>query len=213
MAILALLQRAIETLNAMEAAADVHSFLVGDDARADLPGAVAGVPEQIFVRQDQEGIEIAVYIDPQIVAALERDQPQVRLHAGNLESTCIALEGLSHFVFLAWCAQVERNVTPLELELQAEVDKFVMTWLFLAEQGRPLAATAPMLLFQLFDAYELRHEVPADERDRYQAASRAAKGYCEGLAKRYARDQRHHRIEADVRQFCRRGLNDKLRAA
>ena len=40
---------------------------------------------------------------------------------------CKVIEGLSHFNYVVWRAGCERALSLLELELQAEVDKFVST--------------------------------------------------------------------------------------
>ena len=66
-------------------------------------------------------MELALFIEPEIIAGLEVD-PRRSLHVGNLENFWIAAEGVSHFIFLVWRAQLGRPVTHLELELQAEVD-------------------------------------------------------------------------------------------
>ena len=41
----------------------------------------------------------------------------------DLDPLCQIIEGVSHFVYLAERARVDREATQLELELQAEVDK------------------------------------------------------------------------------------------
>ena len=48
-----------------------------------------------------------------------------------MECFCLALEGVSHFLYLIWNASFDRSVTLLEMELQAEIDKFVMLGIFL----------------------------------------------------------------------------------
>jgi hypothetical protein len=211
--VLASLQLAIETLHAVETELSVDAFVVDAAVRAQIPGAKDGLPEQLFVRQDADELELALYIDPKIIAVLEKDEPARRLHEGNLESYCVALEGVSHFVFVAWRAQVGRPVTSLELELQAEVDKFVNAWLLLGEQGCGFEAGARLLDLKLFATWEMRSEVPPEEVERYQTASRAARRYCARLAREHAGSGDRVRIESDVRAFYRQGLAEKLRAA
>ena len=53
---------------------------------------------------------------------------------GNLADYWTALEGVSHFMYLAWNAGHDRAVSLLELELQAEIDKYVASWWLLREQ-------------------------------------------------------------------------------
>ncbi|MBI3179365.1 MAG: hypothetical protein HYZ27_06860 [Deltaproteobacteria bacterium] len=213
MAILPELQAAIEALHDVRTDVDVCTFLVDDQTRAAIPGGRAGLPEQLFVQEDQDGVALGLYIDPGVLSRLERDHPERRLHDGNLESYCIALEGISHFVFLIWRASIGRPVTRLELEIQAEADKSVSAWLLLDRQGQPRHQTAEPLLDRLFEAYELREEVAHDEVDRYHTATRVALRYCRGLTRRFARDSDTSRVEQSAREFFRQGLAEKLRAA
>ena len=54
---------------------------------------------------------------------LRAHDPRERLDDGNLPDFLLALEGVSHFVYIAHRARLERSVSAVELELQAEVDK------------------------------------------------------------------------------------------
>jgi hypothetical protein len=211
--VLAQLQRAIEGLHGVQTQLDVDAYVVDPEVRALMPGARTELPEQLFVREDGDGMELALYVDPKIITTLEKDDPRARLHEGNLESYCVALEGVSHFVFLAFRAELGRPVTPLELEIQAEVDKFVQAWLLLRTQGCSLAAGARVLDLKLFVAYEVREGVASEEVERYHTATRAARRYCSGLAERHAESGEERRIRADVRGYYRSGLAEKLRAA
>ena len=213
MSILHRLQHSIQSLHDLQLDLDVTAYMVDDSVRREIPGARDDLPEQLFVRQDAEGMELALYIAPAVMQRLEQDNPHAHLHAGNLESFCIALEGVSHFVFLAWRAQYDLPVTALEMEIQAEVDKFVASWLLLEAQGLPRRNTAALLAHQLFDAYELHDAVAPDERERYHVASRTAAHYCRSLAARFSDDDEDGRIKRDVRSYYRSGLADKLRAA
>jgi hypothetical protein len=211
--IVAWLQAHIERLHGTETTLDVEAYVVDRETWQAIPGAREGLPEQFFVLEAQDEVELALYIAPEVLARLQEDHPHERLHDGNLESFCIALEGVSHFVFVAARAQGGRPVSALELEIQAEVDKFVSAWLLLQEQGLPLSASAPPLLRQLFAAYELREAVPQEEVDRYHVASRVAQRFCGGLLASYGRDQDGRRIERAVQRFVRQELTEKLRAA
>jgi hypothetical protein len=213
MTILGKLQGTVQALHDVEVDLDVDAYIVDDATRREIPGAIEHLPEQLFVREDESGVEIALYIAPSIMAGLERDNPHTRLHAGNLEHYCIALEGVSHFVFLTWRASMGWPVSALEMEIQAEVDKFIAAWLLLAEQGAPRRHTADGLVRQLFDSYELREALTAEEQERYHTATRVAKQFCRGLARRYAADDTPQRILKDAHSFYRKGLAQKLRAA
>ena len=201
----------LQALHDLQLDLDVAAFLVDDQLRRTLAGARSHLPEQLFVRDGGDALEMSLYIDPRVVAQLEQDDPMARLHSGNLASFCIALEGLSHLLFLAWRYELGAPVTALELELQAEVDKFVVAWLMLSHQGMDRGRAAAALRRQLFVAFSLQPWQSPEEAERYRTASQAAAQYCLGLAQRFATDRAPQRILNDVRAFSRRDLGHKLR--
>lgn len=209
MIVLRQLQQRIEAINDVQTGMDVRDYLVDEALRAQIPGAHADLPEQLFVRDDGPEVSLALYIAPEIVESLEADG--LRIDANNLEQNCIALEGVSHFVYLAFRAQAGESVSCLELEIQAEVDKFVTIWLLLAEQGAPFHATADDLRRQLFESYELRDSA-VEHADRYHTASHVARRYSQYLVSEFGRDRRQARIQKAARKFYRRGLSQKLAA-
>lgn len=213
MCVLSALQRQLEDLHGVDIELAVSDYVVDEVTRALLPGAREGLPEQLFVREDADFLELALYIDPSVVAALENDHPHERLHPGNLNSYCVALEGVSHFVYLVSKAQAELSVSILELEIQAEVDKFVTAWLLMTDQSAAtLESVANPLMRQFFERYELHDDVPAAEIERYHTANQVALRYCRHLARRYSHDRDHVRLKSDLRRFYRKGLADKMRA-
>lgn len=191
----------------------MSQYLVDDDTRREIPGSREGIPEQLFIRESESDVDLALYIAPSVTETLEKHPPAHGLTSENFEAYCIALEGVSHFVLCAFRASHDLSVSALELELQAEVDKFVSSWLLLEEQGLGREAGANQLAKRLFEEYVLRPEVAEDEVERYHTASRAARGYCTKLVKRYARDSGRGRLTTDVRRYYRQGLAEKLRAA
>lgn len=207
------LQAAIESLHAVETGLEVADYVVSGEQKRDIPGAVDGLPEQFFVREVEDAVEMALYVDPAIVELLAVDPPAKRLHEGNLEAYCIALEGVSHFVLTSYRAARELQVSPLELEIQAEVDKFVTAWVLLTEQGQHEAVAARGLERRLFTGSEVRDEVHPHEVERYEVATKVAQRYCARLARRGAGPSRHHDLRREVRAFFRKGLAEKMRAA
>ncbi len=191
----------------------VTAFLVDDAVRQQLlPGA--RLPEQLLVAQRDEQVELALYVHPGVLATLQHQDPAVRLHGDNLPAYCIALEGVSHFVYLSWRAAAGWKTRALELELQAEVDKFVAAWLLLRRQGGANPGLETWLLRQCFGRFALHAAVPAAEHGRYYTASRAAAAFCAQLVAhhgvRHGRRMGEGPILQQVRRFCRNELRQKL---
>ena len=99
---------------------DVYDFLVTD--RDHLPAAArtrGPTDEELIVAQPEEGdsgeIAMSLYLDPELLERLDRADPMERLHDGNVADYWTALEGVSHFLYLAWNAGHDRPVSLLEL--------------------------------------------------------------------------------------------------
>ncbi len=189
----------------------VTDFLTANPALIEalgiLPGSAAAGEQVLVSQQDDEYLDLAVYIAPEVLARLSASDPLEDLHDGNLADFWLALEGVSHFVYLAWNAGLDKPVTRLELELQAEVDKFVLTALLLAtRQGR-----APDALHHgLFRRSRVDPSLDDDTRARYEAASRYAGAYCAELLARYRRRRDLGALTPELRRFYRMTQRGKL---
>ena len=210
--VLSHMQRSLESLHDVKTELDVEAYLIDSEVRSEIPGALFHVPEQLFVRDALDSCELALYIDASILNALKRDNPFKHLHAHNLEHFCVALEGVSHFVLVAFCGNHGRCVSALEMEIQAEVDKFVMIWAMLIRQEGRFAATRHMfeVLPQLFESYALHDGLSQNEIERYHAASLTARMYCYFLLQRYADTPFGSSMKHHMRRFYRQDLCGKM---
>ena len=84
------------------------------------------------------------------------------------------IEGISHFMLLVERARREEPVTLLELEVQAEIDKFVSARLHCPEH-------APAIRRALFLDVSLQPGLTPEERSRYREAGRLARAWCDHL--------------------------------
>ncbi len=167
-----------------------------------------GGTEKVLVAEDAGQMDLAVYLDRDVVARLGRQDPIESLHDGNLEAFWTAMEGVSHFVYLIWNATRRKQVTRLELELQAEVDKFVTTALLVAAQqgGRVPAG----LHAWLFDLWRLDDSMGVEDADRYTCANRYAGRYCRRLARDFLR-LGGASLFPEIRRFYRFTQSRKMR--
>src|SRR6202171_6331850 len=131
---------------------DVYDFLVTDRGRLPHAARSATAEEELLVAQPVAGsdeVVMSLYLDPARLQRLAREDPLTRVHAGNVADCWTALEGVSHFLYLAWNAGHDRPVSLLELEMQAEIDKYVASYLLLREQlPRRFPAELLSLLFE-----------------------------------------------------------------
>jgi hypothetical protein len=181
------LQELIGGIYDVRIAHDVYDFLVTD--RGQLPAAARGgtAEEELLVAQPlAEGDEVALslYLDPALLERLARADPLVRLHAGNVADWWTVLEGVSHFLYVAWNAGHDKPVSLLELEMQAEIDKYVASyWLLRRQSPGHFPGQLRHLLFE-----RTRIDPRAGERTGlYREASRYADRFCARLEQRLVR--------------------------
>jgi hypothetical protein len=177
----------------------VEDFLVTN--RQELPGECREAPgdEQLFVSAADDGLCMSLFLDPALLERLERNDPTEDLNQDNLADCWTALEGVSHFLCVAHNAGHDRPVSRLALELQAEIDKYVASFLLLRRRDpRRFPAELHSLLF-------CRSRIDpalAGGRDSlYRRASRCAASFCA-------------RLEPRLRALCRQddaGWNGYLR--
>jgi hypothetical protein len=195
---------------------DVHDFLITDGAHAAVLQGAAGTPgtdEQLLVAEDGDGLGLSLYVDRAVLDRLGARCPLRELADDNLADYCTALEGVSHFHYLVWNAARSRGVSLLELELQAEVDKYASALsLLLAQRGGRFPGG---LLDRLFDRATFLPTLSGEQRARYAEAHRYAARFCLRLEERFLRRRqaRPEALVAELRAFYRLGSHAKLRHA
>jgi hypothetical protein len=190
---------------------DVAQFLMTE--RTALPGGlpVATSDEQLLVAEEADGIALGLFLDPAVLARLAAANPLELLNGANLADSWTALEGVSHFVYLAWNADHDRPVSLLELELQAEIDKYVAGfWLLWAQQPRRFPAELHRVLFE---RCRVDVQLAGNRLGLYRRANQYAARFCRRLAQllQPAGAQAQSRVMAELRRFYRLSNAMKLR--
>jgi len=200
------LQKGLEKLYRLDATPEVGNFLLDEEER-DRFGVERKPREQLLLREDEGEVCVGLFIDERALSNLAGDDPTTRLHDGNLQDFLLVIEGVSHFVYLTWRAQADRSVSGLELELQAEVDKYVTC--LLGCESLDLRQTLRRRLFEAFDYHE---DLDSEELARYKLANKAAHRYSARL-ERLVSERRIVEMLAELRRFYRQPLAGKMALA
>jgi hypothetical protein len=182
---------------------DIYDFLVTDRGR--IPQAARGAlgDEALIVAADPAddgAVTLALYLDPQLLARLASADPLVRLDAANVGDYWTVLEGVSHFLYVAWNAGHDKPVSLLELEMQAEVDKYVASyWLMRRQYPRHFPAELRRVLF---GRTHIDARLTAGPRELYREASRYAERFCRRL-ERDLGSAAESAVLAELRRFYR----------
>jgi hypothetical protein len=180
-------QRGLESLYRLDRVADVQDF---------VRSALDGEREALMLREAHDGaLELSVRL------------PQLEDEAG-LDVLCQIIEGVSHFVYVVERARACRQTTQLELELQAEVDK----WVVLGASLHPFdVCRSATLRARLYEGIAFAHDAQSEQGERYRVANDVAHRFVRRLERDYVQPGRFGELRAELLHFFRGGQEDKLR--
>lgn len=188
---------------------DVRDFLITDPALARILADGSLIPdteESVLLREGKDGLSLSVFLDSAMLSRLHETNPLLQLQARHLNDLWTVLEGISHFNYIAWRARKNRSVSLLELEMQAEIDKFVSTFLLASSQEDKELAVR--LHGWLFDQVSFNPALNKEQQQRYRTANNYAARFCHGIRKRLSRNSREGL--AELRYFYRLSQHDKI---
>ena len=185
-------QLEIERVYGLERTADVVDFVrMGAEQSR----------ETLVIRQREDELEIALVLPP-VSDPLDLTAP----HYGPSDAWLQIVEGVSHFVFVAERARTDLPATQLELELQAEVDKFVL----IAFAGAPLDPHQSSALHgHLYERVRYLHAADTEDGARYRLANDLAARF---VARLGSRDDPPVALRT-LRRFYRAGQAEKISLA
>jgi len=187
-------QEALERLYRLDRVANVGDF---------LRSAASGEREALLLREGADGdLEVSVRLPA--LPELGED--------ATLDTLCQIIEGVSHFVYVVERARSGRAATQLELELQAEVDK----WVVLGASMRSFdARESARLRARLYEDFVFVHdpgtEAERELAERYRVANDAAHGFVRRLERQYVGPARFGELQAELWRFFHIGQEGKLR--
>lgn len=191
------LERTYEIATPLRAA----DFVFSDPAlHKKLRGRTGPAPlEEVLVRCGEDGLDLSLWLAPELVARLYE-------HRLSPADFTLVLEGVSHFLCLVWNAGHDREVTALELELQAEIDKLLGLMLFQDEPPQHPHELHDWLYSQAVFAAELT----AAEQTRYRTANHLAGRYWLELLQAHPTGAGDPRLTRELRRFYRLPRAQKL---
>jgi len=186
----------------------LERYVIGDSGLAALydgsaaraVGSADGDGARLLLREDAGTLRACVYFPDALIAQLERQPPQRGLHAENIDAFGVFVEEIDHLLVAAERAEAGRGVSLLELELHANVSKYLVLGRFLAGSARHLGAgRRAWLRHHLFEK-PVYSDPDAEVRRRYAAASRHAARFVKTLdglrpERRLERLRRFHRVD------------------
>ena len=188
---------------------DIRNFTITDRVIAEaLDNRQYHGSEQLLINQQNDCLDVSLFLERAVLDSLYENNPYKLLHHDNLNHYWLAVEGVSHFLYIAWRAGYDRQVSQLELELQAEVDKFVCATELFNRQGSGIDARA--LWTFLFKDFYLHKHLDAEQTKRYLQANEYASEYCKYINAAFSQQQKITDYYQQLRRFYRLGQRAKM---
>ena len=180
--LLARIQTNLQSIYEVSVPLNVDDFLITDRYHAEILANTVidnDSLEQLLISPQDDCLDVSLYLDNELINRLCKSYPSEHSNKDDLHDFWIALEGVSHFLYLAWNANHDRPVSQLELELQAEVDKFVSATAVLGlEKNKTFMQEIWSLLFS---QPKFNENLEKEHLTRYMKANEYASKYCLNL--------------------------------
>ncbi len=203
------MDRALKRLYNLEHPLKAEAFLITQPI---LPAAGQGA----FFIQSRPGeeLEVGIFLDSTVrkqLSQLRRWNP-AKWNTPQLGAFAVAAEEVSHFNYFIHHRYTGRAVSQLELELQGEVDKFLLTLFsgYSAMKEPEFIKRFEILLDQFFARYQLVENLSDEQKNRYEEASQHAKRFLLKHRAALANPAKWETAFRLLRRFYRLNLSDKL---
>jgi hypothetical protein len=210
------LQRKIEKTYALDTGiTNIEQYIIGDKgykefyAKEKIVTVVKSCSgAKVLIRDAGDTLKVSIYYPDELIRELEDNDPRLGLHDGNVDLCASFVEELDHFLFIAQNFKQHRPFSLLELELQANVTKYLILKYFVALQNKSLKLSKfdkEYIRYHLF--YKRKYDIEdASERKRYEDAGKFGMIYTKYIDLLPQEDRLR-----DLRQFSRMTCPSKIR--
>lgn len=206
--LLSTIQNNLESIYEISVPQKVRDFLITDKKLACILANKAiqeDSLEQLLVCASDEYLDISLYLDKELITRLDENHPNQVTDINDLHDFWVALEGVSHFLYLVWNATYDRPVSQLELELQAEVDKFVSALSVIDFEKDK--TNMQEVWSTLFSQSRFNENLEKENLLRYQKANAYASQYCLNLIQMQKQTSSYYK---ELRRFYRLNQHAKI---
>lgn len=201
------IDEAIKTLYNLEHSQNAVDFLVRQPA---VPTQGKEVHGSLYLMPEGEDVSIGIYLHPIVREELSdfRRWNQDVWTESQRHAFVTATEEVSHFNYFLYHAEKGRAISQFELELQGEIDKFML--LFFSPNKKTSGQKFESLFETLFSKFRYAQGLTIEEKERYENAHIFGKKFILGIKK--SLDTREGVLKAveHLRKFYRLSSAEKV---
>jgi len=155
-------------------------------------------PEMLVYREDGTNLDISLFLNPSLLIGINNNTCHKQWSGEIFDNGCIVLEGVSHFLYMIFNAHHDRQVSLLDLEIQAEIDKFIF-----AALNTDYRDSIDELLDRLFCQISYRDDLSTALKQRYEQANDLAHKYCQWLSSSFVLRFDDRELSAELAKIYR----------
>lgn len=182
-------------------------------ASKDLKGALYISPSPPNHKLEEPSVDLGIYLSEDIRELLKNftrwSSPWTHQ---QVQAFSIAGEEISHFHYFVFNLSRERPISEFEIELQGEIDKFLLLFFSEFHSQLPKKEKFEKLFEQLFFNFSLVSSLAPTEKQRYLDATIYARRFVQNIRKDLVDEGSIERAITSARQFYQKELADKVGA-
>ncbi|MCB0404172.1 MAG: hypothetical protein KDD51_05250 [Bdellovibrionales bacterium] len=174
-----------------------------------MHGAIYVHYDEAAAQDEEPQVDIGIFLSESLIETLGSTSIECPATWNEAQSHAVAIAGeeISHFHYLLYHAQAGRSVSQLELEIQGDIDKFLL--LYFSRQSWE-KQSFDEIFDRVFEHFSLSHRLTKEQVTRYLEANQFAR---KCIHKHRDALQSSTKIETalkSLRRFYRLGASEKI---
>ncbi len=191
------IQRHLEHLYRLIPTPSIQHYLIHPEEWAQTNAKKPLGGPQVLIAQQGEDVRLGVHLGKEVLERLESKTPK----QVDLPALMSATEEISHFLFLVWSLLNSRPVSLLDIEVQGEIDKFLL--------ASELIPNQQTLLNVLFGHPDYDPSLSKTAKARYEEANKLGRKFCAFFMKALKKDNKGDSLR-QLRNFYRMNSQARL---
>ncbi len=157
-------------------------------------------------------VDLGIFFGDKIRAGLHQAESLEPAHwqQHQLHALSVAAEEISHFHYLIDRCQLDRQVTQLELELQGEIDKFLLLFFLIQQLTEEDTKLFEVLFEKVFFDFSWSPHLTLDQKARYEEANTHARQFIKNFGETIWTKRTLEEALSHLRHFYRLSQSEKL---